>query len=121
MVEYAITTSTRGIYSLSSTYFLQIFLGMMKLTESLGNSTGNSLNAEKMLTSSIELEFDEKIRRVCRSTPMAEGYALSNAVKHGLRTRAFVVDMSFSPLCVSGKIRLSQRWVTSGTTYLGQS
>ena len=33
------------------------------------------------------------IRRVCNSTVMAEAYTLSNAVEHGLRTRAAIVDM----------------------------
>ena len=34
-----------------------------------------------------------RIRRVCRSTLLAEAYALSNAVEHGLRIRATIVDM----------------------------
>ena len=51
---------------------------------------GNALNAEKMLAHSpVELEFDENQK----SPSQAEGYALSNAVEHGLRARATIVDM----------------------------
>ena len=53
---------------------------------------GNALNAEKMLIHPLSWS-STRIRRVCRSTLMAEAYALSNAVEHILRTRAGIVDM----------------------------
>ena len=57
-----------------------------------GLALGNALNAEKMLIHPLSWS-STRIRRVCRSTLMAETYALSNAVEHGLRTRATIVDM----------------------------
>ena len=54
---------------------------------------GNALNAEKMLIDPLSWS-STRIRRVCRSTLMAEAYALSNAVEHGLRPRATIVDMT---------------------------
>ena len=45
---------------------------------------------------------------------MAEAYALSNAVEHGLRTRATIVDMRGQLKFVSGRKRLLQQWDTSG-------
>ena len=53
---------------------------------------GNALNAEKMLIHPLSWS-STRIRRVCRSTLTAEAYALSNAVEHGLRIRATIVDM----------------------------
>ena len=53
---------------------------------------GDALNAEKMLVHPLSWS-STRIRGVCRSTLMAEAYALSNAVQHGLRTRAAIVDM----------------------------
>ena len=53
---------------------------------------GNALNAEKMLIHRLSWS-STRTRRVCRSTLMAEAYALSNAVEHGLRTRTTIVDM----------------------------
>ena len=53
---------------------------------------GNALNAEKMLVHSLRWS-SMRIRRVCRSTLMSEAYALSNAVEHGVRTRATIVDV----------------------------
>ena len=53
---------------------------------------GSALNAEKMLIHPLSWS-SMRIRRVCRSTLMAEAYALSNAVEQGLRTRAAIVDM----------------------------
>ena len=53
---------------------------------------GNALNAEKMLIHPLSWS-STRIRRVCRSTLVAEAYALSNAVAHGLRIRATIVDM----------------------------
>ena len=53
---------------------------------------GNALNAEKMLIHPLSWS-STRIRRVCRRTLMAEAYALSNAVEHGFRTRATLVDM----------------------------
>ena len=52
----------------------------------------NALNAEKMLIQPLSWS-STIIRRVCRSTLMAEAYALWNAVGHGLRSRAAVVDL----------------------------
>ena len=52
----------------------------------------NVLNAEKMLIDPLSWS-STRIRRVCRSALMTEAYALSNAVEHGLRTRAVIVDM----------------------------
>ena len=53
---------------------------------------GKALNAGKMLIHPLSWS-STRIRRVCRSTPMAEAHALSNAVEHGLRTGATIVDM----------------------------
>ena len=53
---------------------------------------GDGLNAEKMLIHPLSWR-STRIRGVCRSTLMAEAYALSNAVLQGLRTRAAIVDM----------------------------
>ena len=52
---------------------------------------GNALNAEKMLSHLFSWS-STRIRSDCRSSLMAEAYALSNAVQHGhgLRTRAIV-------------------------------
>ena len=52
---------------------------------------GNALNAGRMIH---PLSWSStRIRRICRSTLRAEAYALSDAVEHGLRNRATVVDM----------------------------
>ena len=53
---------------------------------------GNALNSEKMPVHPWSWS-STRISRVCRSTLMTEAYALSNAVEHGLRTRATIVDM----------------------------
>ena len=53
---------------------------------------GNALNAVKMLIHPLSWS-STRIRRVCRSTLMAEAYALSKAVEHVLRTGATIVDM----------------------------
>ena len=74
-----------------------------KSTESLRTSNHNRLvsqlwlqvtrlNAVKMLIHPLSWS-STRIRRVCRSTLMAEAYALSKAVEHGLRTGATIVDM----------------------------
>ena len=52
---------------------------------------GNALNAERMLIHSLSW-CSTRIKIVCRSTLMAEAHALSDAVEHGLRTRAAIVD-----------------------------
>ena len=59
---------------------------------------GDALNAEKMLIHPLSWS-STRIRGVCRSTLMAEAYARSNAVQHGLRTRAAIVDMR-GHLCI---------------------
>ena len=53
---------------------------------------GDPLNAVKMLIHLLSWS-STRTRRVCGSTLMAEAYALSNAVEHGLRTRATIVDI----------------------------
>ena len=53
---------------------------------------GNALNAEKMLIHPLSWR-STRITRVCRSTLMEEAFALSNAVEHGMRTRATIVHM----------------------------
>ena len=53
---------------------------------------GNALNAEKMPIHPLSW-CSTRTRRVCLGTLMAEAYALSKAVEHGLRTRATIVDM----------------------------
>ena len=53
---------------------------------------GDALNAERMLIHPLSWS-STRIRRVCRSTLMAEANALSNAVEQGLRTRAAIFDM----------------------------
>ena len=69
-----------------------------KLTESLRTLNHSKLasqnwrQAERMLTHPLSWS-STRIRRVCRSTLVAEAYALSNAVDNGLRTRAAIVDM----------------------------
>ena len=50
------------------------------------------MKAEKMRIHSLSWS-STRTSRVCRSTLMAEAYALSNAVDHGLQTRAAIVDM----------------------------
>ena len=107
IVEYAIFASTCGIYfSLGFPWNDAVVATISDAvsvknrsssTESLRISShklalGNALNAEKMLIHPLSWS-STRIRRVCRSTLMAETYALSNAVEHGLRTRATVVDM----------------------------
>ena len=70
---------------------------------------GDALNAEKMLIHL--LSWSSSIRRVCRSTLMAEAYALSNAVEHGLRTRAAIVD-------VRGQLNIRQ-WEETASAAMG--
>ena len=52
-----------------------------------------------------------RIRRDCRSILMAEAYALSNAVEHGLRTRAVIVDMK-------GQLNMRQ-WEETASAAMG--
>ena len=52
---------------------------------------GGALNAEKMLNYHLS-RSSTRNRRACRSTLMAEACALFNAVEHGLRTPAAIVD-----------------------------
>ena len=74
---------------------------------------GNALNAEKMLIHPLSWS-STRIRRVCRSTLKAEAYALSNAVEHGSRTRATIVDMK-------GQLNIRQWEETSGCSRLRQA
>ena len=116
VVENATSTSTRGIYfspdfsrdyavvvTISDASFCQEQEQIDKLTQNFKSFKSqqacitalalvNALNAEKMLIHPLSWS-STRIRRVCRSTLMAEAYALYNAVEHGLRTRATIVDM----------------------------
>ena len=75
---------------------------------------GKALNAEKMLIHPLSWS-STRIRRVCRRTLMAEVYALSNAVEHGLRKRATIVDMGRQPMSNIG-CRISDS--KENTTYV---
>ena len=108
--EYATSTSTRGIY-VSSDFSLAVVVTISdasfcqeqeqrdRVTENFQSqqacitalALGNALNVEKMLIHPLSWS-STRIRRVWRSTSMAEAHALSNAVEHGLRTRATIVD-----------------------------
>ena len=112
-VEYATFTSTRGIY-FSPDFFwddavvvtisdasscqeqeqldgiTQHFKSQQACITAL--APGNALNAGKTLVGILSWS-SKRIRRVRRSTLMAEAHALSNAVEHGLRIRAAIVDM----------------------------
>ena len=71
---------------------------------------GDALKAEKMLIHPLSWSTT-RIRRVCRSTLMAEAYALSNAVDHGLRTRATIVGMK-------GQLKIPQ-WEETASAAMG--
>ena len=71
---------------------------------------GNALNVERMLVHLLRWS-STRTRRVCISTLKAEACALSNAVQHGWRTRAAIVDMR-GPL--NGRRQLLQQWDTPG-------
>ena len=75
---------------------------------------GNALNAEKMLIHPLSWS-STSIRRVCRNTLMSEAYALSNAVEHGLRTRAIIVDMRGRLKIRHWRKQLLQQWDTFGS------
>ena len=113
IVEFAISTSTRGIYcssdfswddavvvTISDASFCQEQEQVDGITRNFKSQQAcitalapeNAMNAERMLMNLLSWS-STRIRRVCRSTLMAEAYALSNAVEHGLRTRAAIVDM----------------------------
>ena len=106
IVESAVSTSTRGIYfspdfswddavveTISDASFCQEQEQLDGLTQNFETqqacitalALGNALNGEKMLFQPLSWS-STRIRRVCRSTLMAEAYALRNAVGHGLRT-----------------------------------
>ena len=112
IVKCSISTSTRVIYflhfswddavvvTISDTSSCQIQDQVDGVTKNFKSqqacvtalAPGNALNPEKMLIHPFSW-CSTRIRRICRSTLMAEAYALSNAVEHGLRTRAAIVDM----------------------------
>ena len=71
---------------------------------------GSALNAERMLIHPLSWS-STSIRKVCRRTLMAEAYALSNAVEHGLRTRAAIVDLR-------GQLNIRQ-WEESALAAMG--
>ena len=71
---------------------------------------GNALNSEKMLIHPLSW-ISTRIKRVCRSTRMAEAHALSNAVEHGLRTRATIIDMR-------GQLSIRQ-WAEAASAAMG--
>ena len=68
-------------------------------------AAGNALNAEKI----HPLSSSTRVRRVCRSALMSEAYALSNAVKLGLRTRATIVDERTTQCTSTGRNGLVRR------------
>ena len=90
----------------AASIFSRILLGMMRLlrrsvTPRIFKSQQacitalaprNALNAEKMLIHPLSWS-STIIRRVCRNRLMAETYALSIAVEHGLRKQATIVHM----------------------------
>ena len=112
IVEYATSASTRGIISpdlfgddavvvtISDASFCQEQEQFDGVTQNFilqqacitALAPGNALNAEKMLIHPLSWS-STRIRRVCRSTRMAEAHALSNAVERGFRTRATIFDM----------------------------
>ena len=113
IVEYATSTSTCGVHfspelfwddavvaTISDARFCQEQEQLDGITENFKSqqacisalAPGNAFNAEKMLIHPLTWS-STRIRRVCRSTLMAEAYALSIAVDNGLRTRAIIVDM----------------------------
>ena len=112
IVEYATSTSTRGIYFSPESSWEDARLLRRSVTpvsannnEQIGTSNhnrvvsqlwllGNALNTEKILIHPLS---STRIRRVCHSTLMAEAHALSNVVEHGLRTRATIVGMRGQP------------------------
>ena len=127
MVEYATSTSTRGIcFSPASSWddavvvttsdvsFCQEQEQLDGITQKLKSqqaciatlASGSALNAQKLLIHPLSWS-STRIKRACRSTLMAEAYALSNAVEHGLRTTAAIVDGS---IFVNGRKRLLQQW-----------
>ena len=131
MVEYATSTSTRGIYfppdfswddvvvaTISDASFCQEQDQHDGITKNFKSqqacitalAPGNALNVEKMLIHPLSWS-STRIRRVCRSTLMAEAYALSNTVEHGLRTRATIVDMR-------GQLNIRQ-WEETGSAAMG--
>ena len=74
---------------------------------------GDVLNAERMRKHPLSWS-STRIRSVCRSTLVAEAHAPPNAAEQGLQTRAAIVDMQHSPICVSGRKQLPQQCDTSG-------
>ena len=54
------------------------------------------------------------IHRVCRSTLMAETFALNKAIEAGCRLRAAIVDMKASLTSTIGRIHLNRIWDTVG-------
>ena len=90
IVEYATSTSTRDIavvVTISDASFCQAQEQIDGVTQNFKSqqacitalALGNALNAEKMLTHQLSWS-SKRINRVCRSTLMAEAYALPNAV-----------------------------------------
>ena len=111
IVEHATSTSTRGIcFSPDSSWDVAVVATISDASfgqeqEQLDGITQNFTSQQACITALALGERVERmlihplswsstrIRRVCRSTLMAEAYALSNAVEHGLRTRVAIVDM----------------------------
>ena len=131
IVEFAISTSTRGIYfspdfswddavvvTISDASFCQEQEQVDGITRNFKSQQAcitalapeNALNAERMLMNPLSWS-STRIRRVCRSALMAEAYALSSAVEHGLRTRAAIVDMI-------GQLKIRQ-WEETASAAMG--
>ena len=131
IVEYAIYTSTRGIYfspdlswddavvvTISDASFCQEQEHVDGITRDFKSqqacittlALGNALNAERMLVHPLSWS-STRIRRACRITLMAEAHALSNAVEHGLRTRAVIVDLE-------GQLNIRQ-WEETASAAMG--
>ena len=129
-VQYATSTSTRGLLypdfswvdavvaTISDASFCQEQEQLDGVSQNSKSQQacitalahGDVLNLEKMLMHPFSWSLT-RIRRVCCGTLMAETYALSNAVEHGLRTRATMVDMR-------GQLNIRQ-WEETASAALG--
>ena len=112
IVEYAVSTSTRGIYfslafswddavvvTISDASFCQEQEHLDEITQNFKSQqacvtalAAGALYDERVLVHPLSWS-STRITRVCRRTLMAEAYALSNAFEHGSQTQAAIVDM----------------------------
>ena len=94
IVEFAISTSTRGIYlspELSWADAVVVTIcdaSCCQEQEQVDGTTQNAKSQQGCIT-----EQGRESEEFCRSTLMAEAFAPPNAVEHGLRTRTVFVDM----------------------------